>query len=102
VDVPVTPFLTREQLGERLHVRTRTLANWAVRGEGPNYRVLGGRVLYRLIDVEAWEQEQWGAESRLDPHRQSLNDRADHQRRFAREAYVDRPGAAPRGVTQRE
>ncbi|MEZ5130327.1 MAG: helix-turn-helix domain-containing protein [Mycobacterium sp.] len=64
MDVPTTPFLTRPQLGERLHLSPRTLAVWAVRGEGPEYRVIGGRVLYRLADVEAWEAEQWSDHAR--------------------------------------
>ena len=59
MDVPVTPFLTRTQLAERWYMSPQTLGAWAVRGEGPVYRVIGGRVLYRLSDVEAWENERW-------------------------------------------
>jgi hypothetical protein len=60
MEVPVTVFLTRRQLGERWHVAPGTLANWATQKEGPESRVIAGRVLYRLEDVEAWEAEQWG------------------------------------------
>lgn len=59
MDVPETPFITRQQLAVRLHVAAGTIANWAARGEGPDSRMLGGRILYRLSDVEAWEAEQW-------------------------------------------
>jgi hypothetical protein len=63
MDVPETPFITRQQLAVRLHVAPGTIANWAARGEGPDSRMLGGRILYRLEDVEAWEAEQWTGES---------------------------------------
>jgi len=63
MEVPVTPFLTRPQLAERWFMARRTLDQWAQRGEGPAYRVIGGRVLYRLEDVEAWEAAQWAGES---------------------------------------
>ena len=63
MEVPVTPFLTRPQLAERWFMARRTLDQWAQRGEGPAYRVIGARVLYRLEDVEAWEAEQWAGES---------------------------------------
>jgi predicted DNA-binding transcriptional regulator AlpA len=63
MEVPVTPFLTRPQLAERWFMARRTLDQWAQRGEGPAYRVIGARVLYRLEDVEAWEAEQWARES---------------------------------------
>jgi hypothetical protein len=62
MEVPVTVFLTRQQLGKRLHVAPGTLANWAARGEGPESRIIGGRVLYRLEDIEEWEDEKWGDE----------------------------------------
>ena len=34
-----------------------TLANWRSNGTGPNFLKLGGRILYRRVDVEAWEAE---------------------------------------------
>jgi hypothetical protein len=63
MDVPETPFITRRQLAVRLYVAPGTIANWAARGEGPDSRMIGGRILYRLEDVEAWEAEQWAGES---------------------------------------
>lgn len=36
MDVPETPFITRQQLAVRLHVAAGTIANWAARGGGTN------------------------------------------------------------------
>lgn len=33
-----------------------TFANWRVRKRGPKFLKLGGRVLYPLKEVEAWEK----------------------------------------------
>lgn len=56
-------WLTREQLSTRLQLSVFTLAQWGSRGEGPSFRKFGGRVRYKLADVEVWEnsQEQGGA-----------------------------------------
>ena len=35
-----------------------TMSQWRHRGEGPRYVRLGGRVLYRGIDVNAWLDER--------------------------------------------
>ena len=35
-----------------------TMSQWRHRGEGPRYVRLGGRVLYRGIDVNAWLYER--------------------------------------------
>ena len=67
MDVPETPFITRQQLAVRLHVAPGTIANWAARGEGPDSRMIGGRILYRLDDVEAWEAEQWAETAAAGP-----------------------------------
>jgi hypothetical protein len=39
-------------------IAPRTLANWRSRGLGPKFAKIGGRVLYRLADVEAWEDSR--------------------------------------------
>lgn len=36
-------------------VASATLATWRSRGTGPRFVKIGGRVLYRLADVIAWE-----------------------------------------------
>jgi hypothetical protein len=49
---------TQRDLARRLHISPRTLEGWRWRGEGPRFVKAGGRVLYRLEDVEAFEAEQ--------------------------------------------
>jgi len=51
-------WLTREQLASRFQLSVITLAQWAVHGEGPRFYKFGGRVRYKVSDVEAWEAEQ--------------------------------------------
>jgi len=53
-----SPWLTREELAERLRLKPQTLAVWAVHKEGPPYSTFGGRVRYHLAQVEAWEATQ--------------------------------------------
>lgn len=50
-------FLTAEDLMKRWlgRVSPATLATWRTRGGGPAFTKIGGRVLYALADVEAWE-----------------------------------------------
>lgn len=50
-------FLTPPQLLERWkgQVSAATLATWRSRGNGPPYVKVGGKVLYRVTDVESWE-----------------------------------------------
>ncbi|MES2346592.1 MAG: helix-turn-helix domain-containing protein [Pseudomonadota bacterium] len=49
--------LTTEQLAERLHRKTQTLAHWRVTGEGPKF-MPGRPVLYPIVEVEKWEAGQ--------------------------------------------
>jgi hypothetical protein len=50
--------LNQRELARRLKLSPRTLEGWRWRGEGPRFVKAGGRVLYRLEDVEAFEAEQ--------------------------------------------
>lgn len=52
-------FLTPAQLLVRWKhsVTLATLATWRSRNTGPAYVKVGGKVLYRLADVEAYEQK---------------------------------------------
>lgn len=54
-------FLTTEELAKRWKMNANTLRNLRFRGQGPTYfkptGTPGGRVLYRLEDVEAWEKQ---------------------------------------------
>jgi hypothetical protein len=47
--------LDQRGLAERWRVSTRTLEQWRWQGKGPRYLKIGGRVVYRLEDVEAFE-----------------------------------------------
>jgi predicted site-specific integrase-resolvase len=57
--------LNQEQLAERLGVSQRTLEGWRSRGKGPVYLRLGGRVAYRVIDIERFEIECLQSGSRV-------------------------------------
>jgi len=49
-------FLNQVHLARRWHVSPRTLERWRWTGEGPAFFKIGGRVVYRLDDVEAYER----------------------------------------------
>jgi predicted site-specific integrase-resolvase len=48
--------LNQEQLARRWSLSARTLERWRSDGKGPCYLRLGGRVAYRLEDIEAFEK----------------------------------------------
>lgn len=52
----VTPDgrLSRTHAAKYLGVAPQTLANWRSLGRGPKHMKLGGRVFYRLADLEAF------------------------------------------------
>ena len=54
----MTKHLNQIDLADRWNISHRTLERWRWTGEGPHFIKLGGRVLYRLQDVEAFEAEQ--------------------------------------------
>ena len=49
--------LTQRDLAHRWRVSEASLERWRSQGKGPVFVRLPGRVLYRLEDVEAFEQE---------------------------------------------
>lgn len=53
-------FIAAQELVERWRgaVTTRTLSNWRWAGKGPRFVRLGGRILYELEEVEAWEKRR--------------------------------------------
>jgi predicted site-specific integrase-resolvase len=53
-----TKHLNQIDLAARWNISHRTLERWRWTGEGPRYVKLGGRVVYRLEDVEGYEREQ--------------------------------------------
>jgi len=53
-----TKHLNQIDLAARWTLSHRTLERWRWTGEGPCFVKLGGRVVYRLEDVEEYEREQ--------------------------------------------
>lgn len=49
--------LNQKELAERWTISHRTLERWRWAGEGPVYMKIGGRVVYRIADVEAFERD---------------------------------------------
>jgi predicted site-specific integrase-resolvase len=54
----VIRHLTQDQLADRWQMSPRTLERWRWLGEGPRFLKLGGRVIYRIEDVESYEAER--------------------------------------------
>jgi hypothetical protein len=52
--MPIT-HLHQVELARRWKPSPRTLERWRWLGQGPRYRKIGGRVVYRIEDVEAHE-----------------------------------------------
>lgn len=48
----------QKELARRWNISHRTLERWRYSGLGPVFLKLGGRVLYRLVDVEVFERSQ--------------------------------------------
>ena len=46
----------QSELAARWRISPRTLEQWRWRGKGPQFLKLGGRVVYRLSDIEEFEQ----------------------------------------------
>ena len=55
---PGPRHLDQNELSRRWTISPRTLERWRWRNEGPAYLKIGGRVVYRLEDVEAYEQQR--------------------------------------------
>lgn len=53
-------YLTPQEVIARLDnkIVVGTLANWRVRGEGPPFSKIGGRVVYPLDKFEEWERSR--------------------------------------------
>lgn len=60
---PPDEWLTRDQFAARLQLPKSTVAGWVVTGDGPRYAKFGRHVRYRLSDVIAWENKQFGGDA---------------------------------------
>lgn len=54
----MTAHLTQHQLARRWGLSPRTLERWRWIGTGPAFLKIGGRVAYRVEDIEAWETQR--------------------------------------------
>lgn len=63
--------LNQTELARRWSVSPRTLERWRWTGEGPAFLKLGGRVAYRLADIEAYEAERLRASTAVSQPPQS-------------------------------
>jgi hypothetical protein len=50
--------LNQKQLAERWHISPRTLERWRSSRRGPRFIKIGARCIYRLADVEEYEEAQ--------------------------------------------
>lgn len=50
--------LRQAEVAQRWSVSHRTLERWRWTGQGPRFLKVGGRVVYRIEDIEAYETEQ--------------------------------------------
>jgi hypothetical protein len=50
-----TKHLNQVELSRRWSLSPRTLERWRWLKQGPDYLKIGGRIVYRLEDVEAFE-----------------------------------------------
>jgi hypothetical protein len=53
-----TQFITQIELAIRWSMNENTLRYWRWNGRGPKYIKIGRRVLYRLDDIEQFEQKR--------------------------------------------
>ncbi len=65
--------LNQRDLSDRWDVSARTLERWRWLNTGPRFLKIGGHVVYRLEDVEAFETERLRAAA---PAERRRNDRA--------------------------
>ena len=50
--------LTAKELSERWHLSSCTLERWRREGLGPQFLKVGQRILYRISDVQTYEQKR--------------------------------------------
>jgi excisionase family DNA binding protein len=57
-EMSVEALMTRKELADLLQVPTSTLHQWASKGTGPTYLIVGRHSRYRRQDVERWLEDQ--------------------------------------------
>lgn len=89
--LPPGPYLTAEELGARWGGRTaNAIKILRHRRRAPKGYVEGGKLLFPLDEVEAWEAAKQAADSRfntaLDPTKQPVQTRRSPRRKTAEDA----------------
>lgn len=56
--MPQKHCLNQKELARRWTISHRTLERWRWVGEGPPFMKIGGRVIYRLEDIVAFEHSR--------------------------------------------
>ena len=51
-------LITTRDLSRRWNLTSSTLTQWRWYGKGPKYLKIGGRILYRIEDIIAFEEQQ--------------------------------------------
>lgn len=74
---PPVRHLTQAELARRWRKSERTLERWRLRGEGPPHLWIGG-VLYRLEDIEAYEEAQLRQKATSRPRSSAAADPDEH------------------------
>ncbi len=59
-------YLNCEQAGAHLNLSPRTLEKLRTIGGGPRFRKLGRRIVYKIVDLDAWAESR-ACESTSDP-----------------------------------
>lgn len=49
-------FIDARAAATRVGVSERTLSNWRSSGKGPDFYKLGGKILYKIEDLDAWTE----------------------------------------------
>jgi hypothetical protein len=62
-----SPYLTSQEAADYLRLDVKTLNNMRWRGEGPNYRKHGGKVVYHLSDLNYWSTDRDAGDHRVPP-----------------------------------
>ena len=51
-------YLNQAELARRFRISPRTLERWRCQKTGPHYHKLGGKIVYAVADVEAYERRR--------------------------------------------
>ena len=66
-------YLNCEEAGAHLNLSPRTLEKLRTIGGGPRFRKLGRRIVYKIVDLDAWAESR-ACESTSDPAYTALRD----------------------------